>query len=324
MLKRKALLIFIMSVVFCAFSISTSTVNAQMKSDDISVITNPKQPGPNETVYASLSSFAVDLNKTLISWSLNGQVVSQGVGQKNFSFKTGASGTQTSVGIKIDATDGSSANKQLILNPTTIDLVWEAIDSYTPPFYKGRTLVSQESAVKVVALLDSTKSAGASYIWKLDGKASEMFSGYGKNSFVFKKSFLDKKNKIEVSASSLINENIGSSSVEINNTNPKILFYKKNPYTGTDWSKALTSPLTIDQNGETIVFEPYFISPKNLYSPDLNIKWELSGSQISTPNTKNELSIKPEKSNGSSVVKVTVENIKSMFLNTSKEINANF
>jgi hypothetical protein len=305
--------------VFFAFSVS-----AQIKGDEVSLSTNPQNPGPNTSVTTNLSSFSVDLDKTLISWSINGQVLLQGVGQKNFSFKTGDSGTQTVVGVKIDATDGSTANKQLILNSANVDLVWEAVDSYVPPFYKGKALVSQEGTVKVVALLNSSKSSGASYNWKLDGKGSQMFSGYGKSAYFFKKSYLDKTNKVSVSISNLLNESIGSASLEIGNSNPKILFYKKDPYLGTIWEKSLSDYFTIDPSGETIVVEPYFISPKNINSSDLKLSWELGGSNITTPSTKNELSIKPQTNGGNSKIKVTAENIKSMFLNISKEINVKF
>lgn len=70
--------------------------------------------------------------------------------------------------------------------------------------------------------------------------------------------------------------------------------------------------------------EPYFISPKDLNSPDLSLGWTLGDSSIATPKVKNELSIKPQSQNGSSKIGVTIENIKRMFLSTSKEINVNF
>lgn len=319
MKKKSLILFFALICMFFAFS-----ANAQIKSDDISLTINPKQPNPNETVFATLASYSIDLNKTLISWSLDGQTVFQGVGQKTFSFKTSDSGIQTVINAKIDMTDGSSVNKQQIINPATIDVLWEAVDSYVPPFYKGKALIPSEGAVKVVALLNSDRSASSSYSWKLDGKSKVDSSGYGKSAYVFKKSYLDKINKIEVSASSLMGDAFGTGKIEIENANPKILFYKKDPYLGTIWSETLKNSFTINPAGEILVVEPYFVSPKNLSSSDLKLDWEIAGSVISTPNIKNELSIKPESKNGTSTIKVTVENIKSMFLKASEKINVNF
>jgi len=319
MIKKNLILFLALICVFFAFS-----VKAQIKSNDISLNLNPKEPGANETVYASISSYMTDLNKSFISWTLNGQTVVQGVGQKNFSFKTGESGSQTSIDVKIDNTDGSSINKQVVVNPIGIDLLWETYDSYVPPFYKGKALLSSEGTVKAVALLNSNKSSGATYNWKVDGDGKMDSSGYGKNFYVFKKSYLDKNNTIEVSASNLLGSSLGSGKVNIANGNPKIVFYKKDPNLGTQWESALEDNFRMDSNGETIVFEPYFISPKNLSSSDLNLTWTLGNSPISTPEIKNELNIKPESSGGSSKIKISVENIKKMFLNASKEINVNF
>jgi hypothetical protein len=316
----KVLILFLALIcVFFAFSVS-----AQIKSNDISLSLNPKDPGANETVYASISSYMTDLNKSFISWTLNGQTVVQGVGQKNFTFKTGDSGSQTSIDVKIDNADGSSTSKQIVVSPIGIDLLWEAYDSYVPPFYKGKALLTSEGTVKAVALMNSSKSSGASYNWKLDDTSKTDSSGYGKNFYVFKKSYLDRNNTVEIAASNLLGSSLGSGKITIANTNPKIVFYKKDPTLGTQWGKALEDNFRMDSGGETIVFEPYFISPKNLNSSDLNLTWTLGNSPIATPETKNELNIRPESSGGSSKIKVSIENIKKMFLSANKEINVNF
>jgi hypothetical protein len=319
-MKKKSLILFF--ALICAFF--AFSAHAQIKGEDISLSINPKQPNANETVQATAASFSIDLNKTLISWSLNGQTVMQGVGQKTFSFKTGENGVQTVLGIKIDTTDGSSASKQLVINPASIDVLWEAVDSYVPPFYKGKALIPSEGIVKMVALLNSGKSSSASYNWKLDGKSKVDSSGYGKSAYVFKKSYLDKTNKIEVIVSGLLGESFGAGKSEIGNTNPKILFYKKDPTLGTIWTETLKNGFTVDSAGETIVVEPYFTSPKDLSSSNLKLNWQLGNADIATPIIKNELSIKPESKGGSSKIKVSIQDISKMFLNISKEINVNF
>ena len=319
MFKKISFLFFITTLVFFAFS-----ANAQIKSDDISLSINPKQPGPNETVYATLASYAVDLNKTLITWSVNGQAYTQNVGQKTFSFKTTESGTQTVLSIQIDAVDGSSVSKQLVINPATIDILWEAVDSYTPPFYKGKALIPAESAVKVVALLNSNISNGAVYNWKLDDKAKTDSSGYGKNYYYFQKTYLDRVNNIEVNAVNILGNSIGSGKILIGNWNPKIVFYKKDSNLGTRWEQALEDNFLIKPDGETIVFEPYFITPKNINSSSLKTNWTLGSSPIATPDIKNELNIKPESTGGSSKIQIDIENINKMFLKISKKINVSF
>ena len=319
MLKKSLILFFALIYVFFAFS-----AFAQVKNEDISLSINPAQPQANETVFASLSSYMVDLNKTLITWSINGQTAITGVGQKTFSFKSGANNSQTTINIKIDTVDGFSVNKQFVVNTGSIDVLWEAPNSYTPPFYKGKALLNKEDLVKIVVLLNSNKSNSASYNWKADGSNKVDSSGYGKSYYLLKKTYLDRNNTVEVSASGLTGESFGYGKIDISDGDTKILFYKKDPNLGTLWQQSLTDGFNINNNGETIVVEPYFMSPKNINSSDFSLNWTLGGSAIPTPEIKNELSIKPQSTGGSSVIKVALENIKSMFITTSKEINVNF
>ncbi|MEI6553394.1 MAG: hypothetical protein WCO09_02400 [bacterium] len=319
MIKKSLILFFALICIFFAFG-----VHAQIKSEDISLNISPAQPKANEKVSASLSSYMLDLNKALISWNLNGQPATQGVGQKNFSFNSGSNGSQTIISVTINTVDGLSINKQFTINPASIDVLWEAYDSYVPPFYKGKALLSSESTAKIVALLSSSKNSGVSYNWKLDGSSQLDSSGYGKSFYLFKKTYLDKNNTVEVIASNLMGQSLGSGKIGLSNGNPKILFYKKDQNLGTQWQQTLEDGFNVDKNGETIVVEPYFMSPKNLNSSDFSLNWELAGTQINTPAVKNELSIKPDSKGGSSAIKVTVENIKSMFLNANKTINVSF
>ncbi len=319
MLKKSLILSFAIIFVFCA-----SLTNAQVKSEDISLTINPKQPSAGETVSAKLSSYMLNLDKALISWNVNGQLATQAVGKKDFSFQIGENGSQTIIDVKIDTVDGNTISKQLAISPADINLLWEAPDSYVPPFYKGKALFSQESPVKVVVLLNSDKSNSASYNWKLDDNSKIDSSGYGKSFYVFNKSFLDRSNTIEVSASGLLGNNIGSGKITLGNWDPKIVFYKKDLTFGTIWEQALGDNFTINSKGDTIVAEPYFISPKDLNSSDLKLTWTLGNSDISTPETKNEISIKPDTKNGSSIIGITIENIKKMFLKVNKQINVNF
>ncbi|MFH1608831.1 MAG: hypothetical protein ABH951_02320 [Patescibacteria group bacterium] len=319
MLKKNLFLFFILICVFFAFS-----AHAQIKSENISLSLNPEQPKANETVRASVSSYINDLNKALISWSLNGQIVVQGVGEKNFSFKTGENGIQTIIDVQIDTVEGFSIKKQAIISPFEIDLLWEANNSYVPPFYKGKASVPPEGTVKVVAMLNSNKSNSASYQWKLDGTSKQNSSGYGKNFYIFKKTYLDKNNKIEITASSLLGDPLGSGKIEVREQNPKIVFYKKDQLFGTRWQEALKNNFRISQEGETIVAEPYFISPKNINSSDLSFDWFLGGFPVDTPTIKNEITIKPESTNGSSKINVQLKNIRTMFLSGGTEINVNF
>ncbi|MFA6524473.1 MAG: hypothetical protein WC264_03640 [Candidatus Paceibacterota bacterium] len=320
-MARKITILFSAFIyVFFAFS-----VYAQVQSADVVLSINPNYPKANEEVKASVATFSTDLNKANISWKLNGQLSIQAVGKKDFSFTTASTGLQTILEVEIQTSDGSFINKKIIITPSDIDMLWEAPDSYTPPFYKGKALNAREGTLKIVALTNSRDSAGLSYNWKLDDTNKPDSSGYKKNYYIFKNSFLDKQNTVEVTTSNLAGNNSGQGKITINPINPKIVFYQKDLNLGTKYEKAIDNGFVIDQSGIIFIAEPYFFSPKNLNSSDLEFKWLLGGSDITTPNPKNELGIRPEAGQiGNSTVKVTINNIKSMFLNLEKEINVNF
>jgi hypothetical protein len=319
-MKKGLILFSALLYVFFAFF-----VNAQTQSGDITFILNPQYPKANESVTASVSSYATDLNKAKISWVLDGQLSAEAVGQKNFIFKTGDSGTSTTIALQIQTSDGSLINKQITIIPADVDVLWETVDTYVPPFYKGKALMPSQGNVKAVAIPSSTNSEVYIYNWKLDENGKPNSSGYGKNSYVFQNSYLETSNLIEVSVSDLFGNNIGSGTTTIKPSTPKILFYEKDPIFGTKWEKSLDNGFIINPNGQTFVAEPYFFTPKNLNSSNLEIKWTLEGSPINTPAVKNELGIKPSAGqSGSSSINFSINNIKTLFLSLDKTLNVNF
>jgi len=182
---RNKILISISALIFTFFAFSAY---AQVQNADVVIDINPKYPRANEEVKASLSSYATDLNKSKISWKLNGQISIEAVGKKDFSFTTAGVGLQTVLEAEIQTSDGSFLNKKIIITPSDIDMLWEATDSYTPPFYKGKALNTSEGMLKIVALTNSRDSAGLSYNWKLDDTNKPDSSGYKKNYYIFKNS----------------------------------------------------------------------------------------------------------------------------------------
>src|SRR6185295_8034931 len=127
-------------------------------------------------------------------------------------------------------------------------LLWQATDSYVPPFYKGKAMPSPDSTVKVVAMPEV--KSGSTYInpqnmvytWQQDYTNSQDGSGYGKNSFVYTTDYLEDSNTISVLASTTDEQHSSQASVNIGMTEPKILFYKNDTNLGTIWENALGNP----------------------------------------------------------------------------------
>ncbi len=64
-------------------------------------------------------------------------------------------------------------------------LLWQADDSYVPPFYKGKAMPSAESSIKVVALPEIRNGStivsvqNMTYSWQKDYNKDVNDSGYG-------------------------------------------------------------------------------------------------------------------------------------------------
>ncbi|HEU0085540.1 MAG TPA: hypothetical protein VFQ59_01105 [Candidatus Paceibacterota bacterium] len=325
-MKKTLFLVFILAVFFIPF-----LVTGQVRDSDINLSLSPLYPAPFQDVRAVLSSQTVDLNKTLISWSLDGQVTIRGVGKKDFQFKAGALGSVTNITASIETIEGVSLQKNISVKPAEIDMLWEAPDSYVPPFYKGKALASSQSKLKVVAMPSfmteggMVKNTNLSYIWSKDGKSQSQYSGWGKNYIIFQNSYLDRQNEVSVQVSDITGNMKAGGLTNLTTGNPKILFYRSDPIFGTDWGRALSTEYSINPDGETIIAEPYFFSEKNVTSPNISMKWFLNGQEIDNPAPKNALSlILQTGEKGTAIIKTTVENTKALFQESSKELRLNF
>ncbi len=320
--------IFVAIILFCSF---LGTVFAQVQNTDVTLNINPTYPAPNQNINATLGSYVLDLNKANISWSVNGKEIISGVGKKSFSFNTGNMGSSLILEARMNTIDGQSIIKNITLTPTEMDMLWEAYDSYTPPFYKGKALAPSQGIFKVVAipnLITSTGKSNASnlsYSWSKDSTSQPDYSGWGKSYFIFKNSYLDENNVVQVTASDISGTTNTSGTITLNTVKPQIIFYKKNLSLGTQWEKALTNGLQINANGEILVVEPYFFSPKNIQSPDLTFDWSFNGQPTQTPDPKNILAIKPVSGQtGSARIKVAINNTLTLFQSKEKELIINF
>jgi len=324
MLRRFLILI----IVFISF-LGTSAF-AQVHNSDITLIVTPDNPKANENVRATVSSYIINAKSAYFSWKVDDEIKSAGIGKDSFSFTLGSLNSQTTLSVTVDTTEGSSYNQSMTFYGAQVDMLWEAVDSYAPPFYKGKTLVAKEGEFKVVAMPSiysqnqKINPNTLSYTWTKDGNGQQLASGFGKSSFVYKNSFIENANKIEVEVSN-INKNITvESNIILAPFNPKVLFYKKDVF-GLRTEKALDNSFFITKEGENVGVAPYFFSPKNINSADLKIDWYLNNAPVKGSISKTELSVKPEiDKSGTAVMKVIISNLKTLFQESEKNINVNF
>jgi len=333
MLKLHFFLKTILSVAFLAlvFFLTFSTTLAQVQETDVSIGVKPSYPKPGESVTVTLSSFTVNLDKAFVVWSVNGEERANGVGKKSFSFNLNTASSRTQVSASVTNVAGNTINKNIFINSVDVDVLWEATDSYVPPFYRGKALGVREGNFKIVVIPDMTSSKGRispgnlSYTWKKDGNPQPSTSGFGKDSFVYKNSYLDPSNEIQVEISDVESKAKTGAKITIPTLlKPEILFYRKDPKLGLLLQQTITDGYTLGEKPETIVAVPYFFSPKNLNSRILSFNWFTGGESIQPDKNRNEVTVVAPNGGGGTELKVMVENRSSLFQSSEKKLNVVF
>jgi hypothetical protein len=307
------------------FSFAESQIEVQ--ESEIIVDLSPNNPEPYQDVTISLSSYATDLNKAIITWKVGGSTVLYGIGKTKYSFKTGPPDVPMNIDISIKTVGSmSSIDKTISITPSEIEIMWESVNGYTPPFYKGKSFPLIGGIIKAVAIPNtSTIKSGngnISYTWKNNDSVLLDSSGYNKNSFVFKNSMFDQQNNITVIASSVDGSYGAESTINIPLYNPKIIFYKKSPSEGVLYNNALNKEMAMQEDEMTLVAEPYFLPIKGNLS-NFNFTWQINGKNIQTPLSKKELTVRPTDRGGVATLNLIVENVNELFQKVSNQLKIN-
>lgn len=286
---------------------------------------SPQNPGPRELVSFSVSAFEFNIDLANIVWSVDGKSVKSGTGEKSFSFTSPENGKSSTVSVVVTPKGGSPIQKSMTISPADMDLIYEVIDGYTPPFYKGKTLPIKQSQLRVVAMPNvKTVSGGYAkakdfvYTWRKDGENIPSQSGFGRNSLILSNQILDTGNTVEVAATNGIKKVDGS--LEIVTLEPEIVFYELSLATGVKYQKAIVSGETISQPKLSLVAEPYFLSKNIQKNNDIVTTWKLN-EQPASPVSKNNLIINTAAATGTVNVMFEYNDTRKLFRNFKKSLS---
>lgn len=304
--------------------ISSAETEIMVQESEIIMEITPQNPQPYQDVTINLSSYATDLNKAMILWRSGSKTVLSGIGSTSYSFKTDGAGSSNIFDITITPVGSMNIiTKKVSIYPSEVEIMWESVDGYTPPFYKGKSLPITGGFIRAVAIPNTTTiqsgNGSISYTWKNSDSVVESASGYNKNSYVFKNSMLDEINKITVSASSVAGNYSAENTIEIPLSKPKLLFYKRSPIEGVLYNNALYGETTMPEDEMTIVAEPYFMIMNrggNIFTYD----WKINGNSVKTPSKKTEMTVRPTSRGGYATIDLLIENVNELFQEVSSKL----
>lgn len=260
--------------------------DAEALSPSVGFSITPESVSPNDLVTIDLNSFSTDLNRANIVWVVDGVTALEGTGKTSYSLTAKGLGEQTKIEVTINTSNGIPVLKTIFISPQSADLLWEAIDSYTPPFYRGKALPAREALIKtsVVPFLKGSRGTFSNpnalvYNWEQNYKPYPNLSGYGKSFYVFRNSFLNREETVKVKVSTVDGTLTTASSIKIPFFEPEIVFYEKKPAIGTLFNKSKNDGLSLTEQETSIVGVPFFYSTKTklgVLDGTLSLSWEIN------------------------------------------------
>lgn len=277
--------IFMRKIVFflvlTAVCVVPRTASAQVQPLILNLST--EFPKPGEVVSFYVDSYILDLNTSVIKWTVNGVVRKEKVGDRSIEVTAGLAGSTNSVDVEVITRDGRVINEGIVFYPAEVVLLWET-DGYIPPFYKGGAPYLLGSTIKLTALPEffvrgvRMDPKNLVYTWKNYFSEVPEASGYGKNTFEINDvSYLRPTRSITVEVSAPGGIPAGSATVTIGPKSPQLVFYEKSPLEGILFNKALEKSVLVSDNEVSLYATPYFFTSPNLFLPNLTLEWLVDG-----------------------------------------------
>lgn len=292
---------------------------AQFGSGNISLRMTPEFPGSFTPVSVTLDALGVDLDRAKISWFLNEQLSKTGIGEKNFSFKTGALGESSRLIVSVETLTSGTLNTAATIIPAEANLVWEPV-AYAPPFYKGKRLYTYESPIRVIAIPEIIENGRRLspdeliFKWKENYKLIQSASGGGKDTITIRSSVPLKETVVSVEISTLDNAITAVGSISAEPGQPQVLFYENSPLYGILWNRALTSPFALAQKEIAVLAAPYFFGVQTATDSKLQYDWTLNGAPVTSVGAKNILTLRQESEQiGLALLGLRIANTKGLF-----------
>jgi hypothetical protein len=246
----------------CAFSLNAlAQIPTGLESFEIK--TSSQNPKPNEQVTLTLESFSVDLSSASIVWIVSGKTYAQGVGVRKITVQAGKTGVSVPVKAVVSTPQGREFEKSITLRSSSVDMILES-RGYTPPFFDGKTPLTYQNSVRVIAVPHISRDGLAEidpktlvYSWKRDGKYITDSQGYGKQSVDIQLDTIPKPLNVEVEVYNREQTLNSKGSISIEPSAPSVLFYEESSLYGILFNKVLTGRVQLKNEEMRVRAVPY-------------------------------------------------------------------
>lgn len=307
--KRDLFVLFsiITALAFAVFAfIPTASSLAQSLPgiSSVDLLVSPRSPRPYDTVRLEVRSFSADLDRSTISWYVNGALEQSGIGERVFETRVSKAGDATRVEARVAPSTGSPVIRSITLRPASVDILWHA-HTYTPPFYRGKALPASRGLIVFTAIPNLVNSRGIAsdpsniiYTWQQSGITLGGASGYGRKQVVLEGEAVSlQPMNVSVIATSFNETLEAADSVQLRVKSPQIVFYEKHPLEGIRYEKAFGSSFSLAKEEISLRAEPYFFSLDDVANGLLEYTWKVGGKTVElSDEIKNEIVLRKDSS----------------------------
>ena len=237
---------------------------------NINISAYPADPEPGSRVTVKITSFETDLGLANIIWT--GALPNlSGIGEDTFVFNANNTEEEQNITAKIITNTGEEITKVVTITPSKTDLIYEAKNTYKPPFYRGKSHIVRESLIRVTSMQSGVFTNTSSYSWKRNG-----------SSINSNKSFIDIQND-EFNKKELITVTISNGDIRKEKSlnlpiyNSKILFYAFHPLYGIQHNVTVKNTIIIYKDIASIFAVPFGLEKTNAKN---TAAWTLSDNSV--------------------------------------------
>ncbi len=268
------------------FDSNAQTVPGLSPSPDLGITATPEVPQANQEVTLEVTSFFVDLNRSVIGWYINDKLYQEGTALKKITIKAGAVGTRTKIGA-VAFQGNKKAIQYFYISPASVDILWQA-KTYVPPLYQGKAPYTNQSDVLFYAVTDFPSYKPSDIVYEWSRNHTIINKGRGMETVVFPGRTIADTQLITVTAVTSDQKFSATKTIRLTPTFPEILVYIDNPITGFDFS--LEASRRADYPVEfTLASFPFGFSTQNRFSNTSKMFWIVNGTPVSEQNTQSAL-----------------------------------
>lgn len=327
---KKTLGLIVITALGIFFAGFASAQFEDLISGTITLSISPEYPGSKQLVRVTAESFSTDLNRANIIWVLDGKNIKHGLGEKKVEFTTGPLGTSHRLQVIAQKNEGGTLQAEIRIRPAEIDLLVQN-QTYTPPFYRGRTLHSSESPVTIIALPHFVSGGtrliptNLIYTWVRNGDPMLDQSGAGKNTLTIRGAKIFGRDIIGVTAATRDKTISARANTIIETIEPEVRFYENRELLGTNYSQALEGSFNLTSQELSFRAEPFFVSLPEFRSEEVDYRFTINGKAIrATPENPRVVILRQEGGSGAVRLTLALKNPKRLLQEAVASIFLNF